>query len=416
MAAMQAIHRHKKTELGQLPKEWEVVRLGDVVDVYDHKRVPLSEMERVNRKGIYPYCGANGVIDYLDDYIFDGEYILLAEDGGYYGRFEPSAYIMSGKFWVNNHAHILKAKEELAYNQFILYALNFLDISPYVVGSTRKKLNQNHMVSIKIPLPPLPEQRRIARVLGTVDSAIEKTDAMISHTERLKRGLMQKLLTRGIGHEEFKDTEIGRIPAEWEVVRLGDVAKLKSGGTPNRNKPEYWKAGTVPWVKSGELNDGVIYDTEEKITKVGLKDSSAKIFPEGTLVIALYGRGTVSKTAILGIDAATNQAVAAIIPRNSRFYSKFMHYYLIHSRSKLLNQSVNPSSDVGRTNIYLSSLKFFKLPLPPLPEQEKIAEILGTVDKKLELLRARRERLERVKRGLMNDLLTGRKRVPAGVV
>ena len=146
--------------------------------------------------------------------------------------------------------------------------------------------------------------------------------------------------------KSYKETPIGKIPEDWEVVRLGNVAKLESGGTPSRQKPEYWENGTIPWVKSGELNDGVIYDTEEKITELGLKNSSAKIFPKGTLLI----------TAILGIDAATNQAVAAIIPINSAFDPKFMQYYLIHSRNKLLNQLVNPSSDVGRTNIYLSSL------------------------------------------------------------
>jgi type I restriction enzyme S subunit len=97
------------TEIGVLPENWEIVRLGDAVEVHDSKRIPLSEMERANRKGIYPYCGANGIIDYIDEYIFDGEYILLAEDGGAYGKFENTAYLMNGKFWVNNHAHIMRA-------------------------------------------------------------------------------------------------------------------------------------------------------------------------------------------------------------------------------------------------------------------------------------------------------------------
>lgn len=224
---------------------------------------------------------------------------------------------------------------------------------------------------------------------------------------------MHELLTRGIGHERFKfSKELGcEIPEGWKVVRLGDIAKLESGGTPSRQKPEYWKNGTIPWIKSGELNDGIIYDAEEKISEFGLKNSSTKMFRKGTLLIALYGRGTVSKTAILGIDAATNQAVGAIIPINSSFDPKFMQYYLIFSRNKLLGQVVNPSSDVGRTNIYLSSLKLFKVPLPPLPEQRKITEILSTVDKKLELERKQKEKLEKIKKGLMYDLLTGRMRV-----
>lgn len=97
--------RFKETEIGLIPEDWEVVRLGDVVDVYDKKRIPLSENIRNTKKGIYPYCGANGIIDYIDEYIFDGEYILLAEDGGFFRKFENTAYIMNGKFWVCTAPH-----------------------------------------------------------------------------------------------------------------------------------------------------------------------------------------------------------------------------------------------------------------------------------------------------------------------
>ena len=189
-------HREfKDTEIGRIPKEWEVVKVGDIVEIHDSKRIPLSEMERSNRKGPYPYCGANGIIDYIDDYIFDGEFVLLAEDGGAYGKFENTAYIMSGKFWVNNHAHILQAIQGKTANRFILFIFNFLDLNPYIVGSTRKKLNQEQMRAIKIPLPPLPEQRRIAETLNTVDEKIEKEKQRKAHFEKLKKGLMQDLLT-----------------------------------------------------------------------------------------------------------------------------------------------------------------------------------------------------------------------------
>ncbi|ASJ05776.1 hypothetical protein A3L01_04530 [Thermococcus barossii] len=278
-------------------------------------------------------------------------------------------------------------------------------------GSTFKELAKAMLEHFLIPLPPLPEQKKIAEILRTVDEAIEKTDEAIEKTERLKKGLMGRLLTKGIGHERFKKTELGEIPEEWRVVRLGEIADLKSGGTPSRKKPEYWENGTIPWVKSGELNDGIIVETEEKITEKAVRESSAKIFPEGTLLFALYGKGTVGKTAILGIDAATNQAVCGIFPKNNAFFPRFMQYYLIHRREPILTQYVNPSSDVGRTNIYISSLALLKIPLPLLSEQKQIAEILSTVDRKLELLRKRREKLEKVKRGLMKDLLTGRRRI-----
>ena len=185
----------KDTEIGRIPKEWEVVRLGDVVEIYDSKRIPLSNQERAKRKGPYPYCGATGIIDYIDDYIFDGEYVLLAEDGGYYGPFEPSAYIMSGKFWVNNHAHIFRAMTGISNNWFLMYVLNYMDLKPYIVGSTRTKLNQEYMRKITIILPPIPEQQKIAEILSTIDKKLEFERKRKEKLERIKKGLMNDLLT-----------------------------------------------------------------------------------------------------------------------------------------------------------------------------------------------------------------------------
>jgi type I restriction enzyme S subunit len=188
-------HKFKSSPLGRIPEEWEVVRLGEVVEIHDNKRIPLSEEERVNRKGIYPYCGANGIIDHIDNYIFEGDYILLAEDGGFFGRFENSAYLMSGKFWVNNHAHVLKAREGISVDEFILAWLVFDDISKYISGTTRQKLNQCLMKNILIPLPPIPEQQKIAEILSQTDQTIEKEEQYKEKLERIKKGLMEDLLT-----------------------------------------------------------------------------------------------------------------------------------------------------------------------------------------------------------------------------
>ncbi|MCD6568596.1 restriction endonuclease subunit S, partial [bacterium] len=183
--------QYKQTELGLLPKEWEVVRLGDVVNVYDKKRVPLSSTERNKMKGNYPYCGANGIIDRINDYIFDGEYLLLAEDGGFWKKFQNTAYVMNGKFWVNNHAHIIQAKEGKTTNKFLLYWFIYDDIERYTSGTTRKKLNQAVMRKILIPLPPLQEQKAIAFVLSTIQTSKEKTEQVIQATKELKKSLMK---------------------------------------------------------------------------------------------------------------------------------------------------------------------------------------------------------------------------------
>ena len=182
-------------KLRKLPEEWEVVRLGEIVNIYDKQRIPLDSEFRLTIKGNIPYCGATGVIDYINDYIFDGEYLLIAEDGGNFGRFEKTAYMMKGKFWANNHVHILRGRDGMSDNNFLMYFINFQDISCYISGSTREKLNQALLKSIIIPLPPLPEQHRIASVLSQIDEVIEKEERYKEKLERIKQGLMQDLLT-----------------------------------------------------------------------------------------------------------------------------------------------------------------------------------------------------------------------------
>jgi len=188
-------HKFKNSPLGRIPEEWEVMELGKTVDIYDNLRIPLNNEDRKEMKGKYPYCGANGVIDYINKYIFDGEYVLVAEDGGYFKRLENSAYLMKGKFWVNNHAHIISAKNNIALNKYILYNLIFWDLSIYINGTTREKLNQNKLRLIKIFLPPLSEQKRIASVLSEIDETIEKEQKYKEKLEKIKQGLMEDLLT-----------------------------------------------------------------------------------------------------------------------------------------------------------------------------------------------------------------------------
>jgi len=163
----------------------------------------------------------------------------------------------------------------------------------------------------------------------------------------------------------------------WKIAKLGDVCKTTSGGTPNRGNKSYYQ-GSIPWVKSGELAKGIIYDTEEKISEEALKKSSAKIFPKGTLLIALYG-ATIGKLAFLGIDAASNQAVCGIY-ENDDIDSKYLYYFLFYNKPNLVNQGIGGA----QPNISQGILKNLEIPIPPKKEQKlivsKIEELLSEVD------------------------------------
>jgi type I restriction enzyme S subunit len=196
-----------------------------------------------------------------------------------------------------------------------------------------------------------------------------------------------------------------KIPKHWEVKRLGEICFTTSGGTPNRSKPNYYK-GDIPWVKSGELNKGVIFDTEEKISDEAILNSSAKIFPKGTLLIALYG-ATIGKLAFLGIDAATNQAICGIF-ENGKIQSKYLYYYLFYKKAELVKQAFGGA----QPNISQTILKNLPIPIPPLPEQEaivaKIEELFSELEKGKEQLLISQKQLKVYRQSLLKAAFSGK--------
>ncbi len=180
----------------RIPQEWTKTRLGEISEVLDRHRVPLNSDERDKMKGDIPYYGANGVVDYVDDYLFDEKLLLIAEDGGHFEEHKtrPISYIIEGKSWVNNHAHILRIKDG-GTTAWVYYSTVHKNILPYVHGSTRMKLNQKELKKIEIPLPPVHEQKRITKILSKIDNKIQKEKFYNKKLHNLKKGLMQDLLT-----------------------------------------------------------------------------------------------------------------------------------------------------------------------------------------------------------------------------
>jgi type I restriction enzyme S subunit len=275
------------------------------------------------------------------------------------------------------------------------------------MGSTIREVRPSKLVKLIIfGLPQLPEQKAIANILSTVDLAIQKVDEIIAKTERLKKGLMQKLLTKGIGHKEFKDSEIGRIPKEWEVVKMGDIGNFQYGLTVSAiNKETEIKLLRITDITGYGINwESMPYCeiTEEVFRKYSLKP--------GDVLFARIG-ATTGKTCLIDrsdIKAIFGSYLIRFLP-TIKIDTQFLYQY---------TQSLGYWNQVNRIKegqlkkgLNTKTLASLLLPFPPLPEQQKIAEILFTVDKKLELERKRKEKLERIKKGLMNDLLTGRKRI-----
>ena len=197
IAKKKAIKQGAMQELLRPKEGWEVKTIYDTTVCMDNLRVPLNENQRLSMKGDYPYCGANGILDYINDFKIDDEVLLIAEDGGYFDEYatRPIAYKMKGRFWVNNHAHILKTKNE--YDQdFIFYSLVHKNILTFLASGTRAKLNKSEMYKIDIDIPKnKTEQTRIAKILSNMDSEIEALEKKLEKQKQIKQGMMQNLLT-----------------------------------------------------------------------------------------------------------------------------------------------------------------------------------------------------------------------------
>jgi len=283
----------------------------------------------------------------------------------------------------------------------------FGQMDAYVAGSGYPAINIGDLKKHRVSIPPLEEQRNIATVLHNVDQAIQKTEEIIEQSERLRTGFMQDLFYKGAwNHDEFQEIQYGSIPADWEVRTIEDIAsRIESGGTPNTDKNEYY-SGDIAWVKTDDLNSGLVETTKTKITEKGLNESAAKLFPRETVVFAMYG-GALGQNGRLGMEAAMNQACCGIVTDESKIDPYFLHQQLIHRKQQLTALSAG----THQQNISQSMIEKFEVFVPSLEEQSKIVEILQDIESVIVKNDQQKERLQRLKRGLMQDLLSGNVRV-----
>lgn len=390
----------------EVPSDWKLAALEDICEVLDSKRVPLNSEDRRDKKGSIPYWGANGIVDYIDDFIFNEPLLLMAEDGGYFNeaRTRPICHRLDGKAWVNNHAHVLRVLAPTL-RDWVYYWFVHRDITQHINGSTRSKLNQKDLRRLPICLPPLPEQKKIAEVLSSVDEAIAATKAVIDQTKQVKKGLLQTLLTKGIGHNKFKQTELGGIPESWEVKKLSEIARVIDC---KHRTPKYYDEG-FPIVRPRDVKEGPLELSNcIKTSEEEYLDLIEPHKPEqGDIVFsrnATFGIGAIVESEQL---FAIGQDVCII---HGCTLSGSLLFYIINS-PVVQNQLKKLSSGSTFKRINLKDIRNLLLPEVPPQEQGNIVKRLRAIDNFSMAETSKLKQLEIVKSGLMADLLTGRKRV-----
>lgn len=204
-----------------MKNRWQIKNLGQLCEVLDSRRKPITKKDRI--EGPYPYYGATGILSYVHNYLFDERLVLIGEDGAKWASGENTSFIAEGKYWVNNHAHVIRPNRKIVLDNWIVYFLNFSDLSKYVTGLTVPKLNQEKMRSISLPLPPLAEQQRIISILNETFAAISRAKANAEQSLKNTKALFESYL-----QQVFESKHHG-----WEEKRLGEVtSKIGSGATP----------------------------------------------------------------------------------------------------------------------------------------------------------------------------------------
>ena len=273
--------------------------------------------------------------------------------------------------------------------------------------SGRQRVPASVFEDFEVGVPPLPEQRKIAAILSSVDDAIEKTQAVIDQVQVVKRGLMQELLTRGLPgrHTRFKRTEIGEIPAEWEVVELASVATVERGKFAHRprNEPRFY-GGKYPFIQTGDVaaSDGLITTYSQTLNEEGLAIS--KLFPAGTIAITIAAN--IGSTGIAALDVAFPDSLVGI-QAGPRIDTRFLELVLRTRKGDL--EKFAPES--AQKNINLNTLKPLRVPLPAMTEQTQIAQSIWSTIKREKNTRQHCDGLKQLKSALISVLLTGELRV-----
>lgn len=374
---------------------WEQRKLGEVVEFLDTMRKPLEGAKRIS--GPYPYYGASGIVDYVDGYLFDEELILLSEDGANItDRNYPVCFLTSGKYWVNNHAHVLKTKEGNE-NNFICNSLERKDYKQYNTGMAMPKLNQEVCKGIPISCPTFAEQKKIGDYFRRLDHLITLHQRKLEHVKKMKKSMLQKMFPKK--NQLYPEVRFPGFTDAWEQRKLGELAEIVGGGTPSTSVDSYWD-GDIDWYAPAEIGEQIYLESSQrKITEEGLTKSSAKILPIGTVLFT--SRAGIGKTAILLKEGCTNQGFQSIVPNKEKLDS-----YFIFTRSEELKR-YGETVGAGSTFVEVSGKQMANMELmmpKTMPEQQQIGEYFANLDHLITLHQRELDHLQLLKKGMLQQM------------
>jgi type I restriction enzyme S subunit len=335
--------------------------LAGLVEFLDHQRRPVKESERT--PGPFPYYGANGQQGTIDNYLFDEQLVLLAEDGGFFD--EPDrgiAYRIHGKTWVNNHAHVLRPTAEIDV-AYLSRVLENYDVTPFITGTTRAKLTKAGAAKIPIPVPPLAEQRRIAAILDQSEALRAKRRLALLHLDTLLTSTFLDLFGDPVTNSKHVERK-----------RIGEIGPVVTGTTPSRAKPEYYGTA-IEWIKSDNLNTPHHYLTkaEEGLSVEGM--GVARTAPAGAILVTCIAGSPdcIGNAGIADREVAFNQQINALIPRVGDY--RFLYTQI------LVGKGLFRRASTAAIKGMISKSRFAEIPLlfPSLDRQQSFGQVFERI-------------------------------------
>ncbi len=368
------------------------VKLEDVCEILDNRRIPITAANRAH--GEYPYYGANGIQDYVNDYIFDDELVLLAEDGGNFGSKEkPIAYRVSGKCWVNNHAHVLKPKSGIDVD-FLCYSIMFYDVSGLVNGATRQKLTQADMRKMEIELPTHERQKEIVHVLDSTVTIIKAYKQQLTKLDELIKARFVEM---------FGDMLLNSL--DWPEKSLEGLADIVSGITKGRKTTEA-ELIEVPYMAVSNVKSGYIdWTTVKTILATKQEIEQYRLMPDDILMTEggdpdKVGRGAIIKKPLK--DSIHQNHIFRVRLDESELLPAYFAEYLQHQKAKRYFLGCAKQT-TGIASINMRQLRALPVLIPPLPLQNQFAAFVEEVDKQKQTVQQSLDKLELLKKALMQE-------------
>lgn len=377
------------------------VRFGTIVNFLNAKRKPLSSKERENKSGIYPYYGASDIVDYIDEYIFNGTYLLISEDGeNLKSRKTPIAFIANGKFWVNNHAHIVEGKDDETID-YLKYYFSQLDLSPYITGAVQPKLSKGVLEKIEIDFPSYEIRKSINQILGLLDDKIQLNTQTNQTLEQIAQAIFKswfvdfdpvrakaQALSEGKSEHEanlaamsvisgkaiedlsqteyqelweiadafpselVENAEFGEVPKGWGIAPLSTFGEIICGKTPTKSKSEYY-GNNIPFIKIPDMHGKVfITQTIDNLSLIGANSQATKYISKGSICVSCIA--TVGLVSLVSRKSQTNQQINSIVPNNLNF-SEYLYLYLSQSE---MNKYMKSLASGGSATLNMNTSTF----------------------------------------------------------